>query len=77
MSWTLSRYIGLRFLSTAGAAFAVVFALIVLLNAIELLRRSSGDEIAFGDILSMALLQSPAARRHGRRSASRGCNWGR
>ncbi len=60
MSWTLSRYVAGRFLGAVGAACVVVFALIVLLNAIELLRRSSGEEIAFPDILAMALLQSPA-----------------
>ncbi|MGF1659911.1 MAG: LPS export ABC transporter permease LptG [Rubrimonas sp.] len=60
MSWTLSRYIGGRFLGLVLSAFAVVFALIVMINAIELLRRSSGAEIGFGAILGMAALQAPA-----------------
>lgn len=60
MSWALSRYVGRRFLSLVAASFAVAFALIVLLNAIELLRRSGGGEIGFGALLGMAALQAPA-----------------
>src|ERR1700675_4806920 len=38
---TLSRYFGLRFLGTVMAVFAGVFALIALIDYIELMRRNS------------------------------------
>jgi lipopolysaccharide export system permease protein len=41
MTGTLSRYFGLRFLGTVMAVFAGVFALIALIDYIELMRRNS------------------------------------
>lgn len=43
---TLSRYFGLRFLSAVIAVFAGVFALVALVDFIELMRRSAGETTA-------------------------------
>jgi lipopolysaccharide export system permease protein len=43
---TLSRYFGLRFLSAVIAVFAGVFALVALVDFVELMRRSAGETTA-------------------------------
>jgi lipopolysaccharide export system permease protein len=46
VSGTLSRYFGLRFLSAVVAVFAGVFALVALVDFVELMRRSAGETSA-------------------------------
>lgn len=60
MSWTLSRYIGARFLQTLGWAALAVAALIVLVNVIELLRANEDGRASFLQLLSIAALKMPA-----------------
>jgi lipopolysaccharide export system permease protein len=43
MSGTLSRYFGVRFLSAVLAVFIGVFALIAIIDFVELMRRSAGE----------------------------------
>ncbi len=43
---TLSRYFGLRFLASVVAVFVGIFALIALLDYVEMMRRSVGEENA-------------------------------
>jgi lipopolysaccharide export system permease protein len=58
---TLGRYIGLRFLRTILAVFAGFFALIYLVDFVELLRRSSDVEGAnAGTVAFLSLLRTPA-----------------
>lgn len=60
MSWTLSLYVARRFLATFFATFAAVFVLVVLVDLVELLRRSADHGVGFRDLLVMALLHAPA-----------------
>jgi lipopolysaccharide export system permease protein len=53
---TLSRYFGLRFLGAVVAVFAGIFALVALVDFIELLRRSSGAENASAVLVAQASL---------------------
>ena len=59
MSLTLAFYIGRRFLQALGYTIATVVALVMLINCIELLRRASGRDASFGDIVAMAAFQTP------------------
>ena len=59
MTQTLSGYIARRFATTLAGAVAVVFALIMIGNAIELLRRNEDGEAGFGELLSLAALMAP------------------
>lgn len=57
----LHRYFARRFAATfAGLAF-VLFVILVFFDLIEHLRRYTGDGISFRDILSLTLLNAPAA----------------
>jgi len=56
---TLSGYIARRFAVTLAGAAAVVFALIVIGNMIELLRRNDDGEARFGELLALGLLMTP------------------
>jgi lipopolysaccharide export system permease protein len=60
VSWTLSRYIGARFLQTLGWAALAVASLIVLLNMLELLRSNGEGRASFLQLLSIAALKTPA-----------------
>jgi len=60
MRWTLDTYIARRFLLTAVAVFATVFALIAVVNFIELLRANDAGKAGFFQIAAMALLRTPA-----------------
>jgi lipopolysaccharide export system permease protein len=61
LSLTLFRYITRRFLVWLLGVLALLIAVIVLAETIELLRRSAGrPEIGMGLIVQMALLKSPA-----------------
>lgn len=59
MSSTLFMYVGQRFLRTLLAATGTVLALVLLITLIELLQRSGSRNVAFGDVLAMALLKTP------------------
>ena len=59
MSLTIALYIGRRFLQALGFTIATIVALVLLINCIELLRRASGRDATFGDILAMAAYQTP------------------
>lgn len=60
MSPSLSVYLGARFLAAFGGALALIAALIVLFDSIELLRRSAPVAgIGTGTILGLALLKLP------------------
>jgi len=58
---TLSKYLSLRFLKTIGAVFGGIFALIYLIDFVELLRRSSDvPSASAGFIALLSLLRVPA-----------------
>lgn len=59
MSLTISLYIGGRFLRALGYTVAVVFAIVLLINSIELLRRAAGRDVSPGDIAALAIFQTP------------------
>ncbi len=60
LSLTLSAYIARRFLACTVLIAAVLLVLTVLIDCIELLRRTSGREAAtFGVVLEMAFLRAP------------------
>ena len=57
---TLGRYLSLRFLKTILAAFAVVFALIYVIDLVEMLRRSGDTPGASGPFMAwLSLLHTP------------------
>jgi lipopolysaccharide export system permease protein len=58
MTWTLSRYIGARYLAALTWSMLIVLAIIVIGNAIEGLR-DAGDEVGLGVVLSIAALRAP------------------
>ncbi|MEM7505341.1 MAG: LPS export ABC transporter permease LptG [Pseudomonadota bacterium] len=60
MSWTLSLYIARRFLVFAMLTFLAVFALIVLVDMIELMRSNRRGLASFSDLLGMAFLHAPS-----------------
>jgi len=58
---TLGRYLGLQFVKTILAVFATVFALVFLLDFIELMRRAGDAERATTGVLArLALFRTPA-----------------
>ena len=58
---TFATYLGIRFLRTIGLVFAAMFALIYLLDFVELLRRSSdAQKASTGFIAFLSLLRVPA-----------------
>jgi lipopolysaccharide export system permease protein len=59
LSWTLSVYLGRQFFTSASIAMLSLSILIFLFDVIELLRRASGEDIGFGVIVGMSLLQLP------------------
>jgi len=60
MPWTLGLYVARRFLTMAIAVFLAVFALVVLVNLIELLRSNHEGQADFVDLVWMALLRAPS-----------------
>ncbi len=60
LSWTLSRYLGQRFLAGVGGAFLVIGALVFLIEFVELINRGlSRDELTIFSIFGMTLLKVP------------------
>lgn len=60
MSWTLSFYIARRFATYAILTFLGVFALIMLVDMVELLRSNRKGSANFVDLLEMAFLHAPS-----------------
>lgn len=56
---TVSLYIAKRFLASLAITYGVFALLILLLDMLELLRRTSGHDVSFFTIASMALLKFP------------------
>ena len=60
LSFTLSAYIARHFLASVAMVLVVLIGLVVLIDAVELLRRTSGREAAsFGVVMQMVLLRVP------------------
>ena len=59
LSWTLSVYLGRQFLTSLGVALLGLGTLVFLFDMIEQLRRASGENIGFGVVVGMSLLQLP------------------
>ena len=60
ISTTLSFYIGRHFLMSFAILFALFLMLIVVFDAVELLRRAAArPEVSFSDIMEMAFLKLP------------------
>jgi lipopolysaccharide export system permease protein len=60
VSWTLSAYLGQHFLHGIGIALVTLGALILLVEIVELLRRSADrPEVSFDVVLALALLDLP------------------
>ena len=60
LSPTLFLYIGRQFLLWFAAVFVTMIAIIILIDAVELLRRSSTkDDVSTAIVVSMALLRAP------------------
>jgi lipopolysaccharide export system permease protein len=60
ISWTFSRYLGLRFLAGIAIVFGGCACLILLVDLVELLRRAANrDEVPIHSIIAMALLKLP------------------
>ena len=61
VGWTLTRYLATRFALTILAVFASIFALIYLVDFVEMLRRSSGIPGASGVLIAyLCMLRAPA-----------------
>lgn len=60
MRSTLAFYIARRFLTQAGAAFASVLMLVLIVDLIELTRNNSDGTASFLDLLTMAALHAPS-----------------
>lgn len=60
MRWTLWLYIARRFLVTVAAAFAAVYALVMTVDMVELLRSNSDGQAGFLDLIWMAFLHAPS-----------------
>ncbi len=61
VGWTLTRYLAIRFALTILAVFGSIFALIYLVDFVEMLRRASGMANASAAVLAyLCLLRTPA-----------------
>jgi lipopolysaccharide export system permease protein len=61
IGFTLGRYISLRFIQTISAVFLMVFALIYLIDLVELIRRAGdGVQVSTFALAQLALLRAPA-----------------
>jgi len=57
---TLGTYIALKFLGIFAWAFGAVFALVVIVDLVELMRANSAGRADFLDLVGMALLHAPS-----------------
>ena len=75
MRWTLALYVARRFFQNAVAVFVTVFALVVLINLIELLRANDDGTAGFVTLVAMAVLRAPSDHRSPPRPSP--CCWRR
>ncbi len=60
LSWTLSRYLALQFLTSVGLVFGLCVTLGFVIDIVELLNRTAGKEaVPLASIMGMALLKLP------------------
>jgi lipopolysaccharide export system permease protein len=60
VGYTLGRYLSLRFLQTIGAVFLTVFALIYLIDLVELIRRAGeGVSVSTATLARLAFFRTP------------------
>ena len=60
LPWTLTTYLGRRFLGSIAGVMVILLGLVLLFEMVELLRRAAGrDSASFGILLQMALLKMP------------------
>lgn len=57
--WTMWRYLAMRYLTQIALVGAFLFGLIYVFEALELLRRASGHDVALSTVLGMAALKLP------------------
>lgn len=60
MRWTLNLYIARVFITYALFAFLAVFALIMMVDLVELMRDNKKGGASFGDLVWMAFLHAPS-----------------
>jgi lipopolysaccharide export system permease protein len=60
MTLTLGAYVARRFLMLAAASFLAVFALVTLVDLVELLGSNDKGQADFVDLLGLALLRAPS-----------------
>ena len=61
VGWTLTRYLATRFALTILSVFGAIFALIYLVDFVEMLRRASGIPAASGALVAyLCMLRTPA-----------------
>ncbi len=56
---TLHLYFARKFLWAFFSVFAVFFAMLALIDLVEQMRRFEGDEVGFGDVVGLTLLNVP------------------
>ncbi|MEM9349447.1 MAG: LPS export ABC transporter permease LptG [Pseudomonadota bacterium] len=56
---TLHRYFAWRFLLNFGAVFGIFLGLAILFGFMDNVRRFAGDDVSFGNIVSLTLLSAP------------------
>ena len=56
---TLSKYVGRQFIIGVGVVFAVLTAMILLFDTLEMVRRAYSRDVPFGIVLEMTLLKLP------------------
>ncbi len=60
LPWTMYLYFGRRVLFAVIAAFIISMALALVIDFVELLRRTGSREVPFGTVLTMGLLRLPS-----------------
>jgi lipopolysaccharide export system permease protein len=58
-SWTLYRYLALRFLAGFGMVYGILLALAFSIDIVDLLNRTAGRGVDTGTVIGMAVLQLP------------------
>src|SRR6185312_8996538 len=58
-SWTLYKYLALRFLIGVGIVYGTFLMLAFSIDVVDLINRTAGHSVTSGVIIGMALLQLP------------------
>jgi lipopolysaccharide export system permease protein len=58
-SWTLYRYLALRFLGGVGMVYGILLALAFCIGVVDLLNRTAGRGVDTGTVIGMAVLHLP------------------